>query len=67
MRSASEKKRTDYLTFREASGEFPVAIRTLKLWASRGLLKRYRMAGLRDTLICREELERVMEPQPIGA
>jgi hypothetical protein len=67
MRHASEKTWTDFLTWLEASAEYHISVTSLKCMARAGKLKRYKMPGLRETLLSREELSQVMKPQPIGA
>jgi hypothetical protein len=67
VKNAKEKQRKGYLTWLEAADEFNVSPRCLKYLAKAGKLTRYKMHGLRETLLSREELSRVLEPQPIGA
>lgn len=57
----------EYLTWLEAAKEFCISDRTLRRLARQGLLKRYRQHGRREVLLSREELTRVLAPQPVSA
>ncbi|HEY7155011.1 MAG TPA: helix-turn-helix domain-containing protein [Gemmataceae bacterium] len=56
-----------FMTWIEASETYAVSVRTLKDLARAGKLTRYRQHGRHETLLKREQLERVLAPRPVSA
>lgn len=64
---SATKRTPGFLTWLEAAEEFAVSTRTLKRLAAEKKIQRYRQHGRVEILLSREELSKVLAPQPVSA